>query len=207
MLQLPLGFFVALLLDKTKGWVQRIARAIIILPICIPPIVATMIWKVALGPTQGVINYLLQSIGLQAVDWLSDPSVALTTVVLIDTWIWTPFVVIVIWGGLRSLPKRPYEAAMVDGASPWFIFRELTLPLMRPYIMIALLFRLCDSLNTYDIIYGTTKGGPIHVTRTVAVYASEVANWWHLGYGAAMALVSYFMTYFIAKRLVRLWPR
>ncbi len=206
LLEIPLGFGVAVLLDRLKGGVQNVARAIVILPICIPPIVAVMIWKVALGPTQGVVNYALQRLGLGAVDWLSDPKVALATLVGIDAWVWTPFVIIVLWGGLRSIPRVPYEAAMVDGGSQWLIFRRITLPLMQPYLMIALLFRLCDSLNSFDIIFGTTRGGPVHVTRTLAVYTYENALWWHIGYAAAMSLVAYSMTYFIAKRLLRLWP-
>jgi multiple sugar transport system permease protein len=207
-IQIPLGFVVAMLLNRIRGIPQKIARLIVIIPMCIPPIVAMLIWKVALGPTQGVVNYVLQKIGLKAVDWLGNPSVVLSTLVMVDTWIWTPFVVIIMWGGLNSLPRAPYEAARLDGASPWFIFRKLTLPLMRPFLMIALLFRTCDALNSFDLIYGSTHGGPQMSTMTLNMLGYDNAMvWWHLGYGLSMVMVTYFLTYFIAKRLVAFWPR
>ncbi len=207
-IQLPLGFAVAMLLDRITGVFQKIARAIVLIPMCIPPIVAVLIWKVALGPTQGVVNFVLQRIGLRATDWLGDPKVVLGTLVFVDTWIWTPFVIIILWGGLGSLPKAPYEAATLDGASPWFIFRRLTLPLMRPFLMIALLFRVCDTLNSFDIIYGSTRGGPQMATATLNLYAYDNAMiWWHMGYGLSMVMVTYFLTYFVAKRLTAFWPR
>ncbi len=207
-IQLPLGFGIALLLDRVSGIPQKIARAIVIVPMCIAPVIATLIWKIMLGPTQGIVNYLLEKVGLKAVDWLSNRDIALYTLIGIDTWIWTPFVIIVFWGGLGSLPKAPYEAATLDGASPWFIFRRLTLPLMRPFMMIALLFRACDSLNSFDIIYGSTRGGPELTTATLNLLAYDNAmNWWHLGYALAMVMVTYFLTYFVAKRLMAFWPR
>jgi multiple sugar transport system permease protein len=208
LVQLPLGFLVAMLLDRIHGWPQKVARLIVLIPMCIPPLVATLIWKVALGPTQGIVNYLVERIGLPAQDWLGNPKIVLGTLVFLDTWVWTPFVIIILWGGLGSLPRAPYEAAVLDGASSWQIFRKLTLPLMRPFLLIALLFRTCDALNSFDIIYGTTRGGPQMATATLNVLGYDNAMiWWHLGYGMSMVMIVYFLTYFIAKRLTAFWPR
>lgn len=207
-IQLPLGFTMAVLLDRISGIPQKIARTVVIIPMCIAPVIATLIWKIMLGPTQGIVNYLLEMVGLRAVDWLSDRRIVLLTLVLIDTWIWTPFVIIVFWGGLGSLPRAPYEAASLDGASSAFVFRRLTLPLMRPFMMIALLFRACDSLNSFDVIYGSTRGGPELTTATLNLLAYDNAMaWWHLGYALSMVMVTYFLTYFVAKRLMAFWPR
>ena len=207
-IEVPLGLAVALLLDRVTGWTARIARAVIVAPLCIAPVVATLMWKIMMGPTQGILNYALRVLGLPAVDWLGNPRVALFSMVLIDVWIFTPFIILVFWGGLQSLPKAPYEAALVDGASSFFIFRKLTLPMIKPFAVIALLFRACDTLNAFDTIYSSTKGGPVGATRTLNVLAVDnVMRWNHVGYGLAIVMVTYFLVYAVAKRLMTLWPR
>lgn len=208
--ELPVGFIVSLLLDRITGPFEKIARAIVILPMSFAPVIATMMWKIMLGPTQGVFNYLLMEFaGLKKpIDWLGDKNVVLFSLVMIDAWIYIPFVITVFWGGWKTLPKAPYEAAQLDGASAWFIFRKLTLPLLRPFLMIVLLFRTCDTLNMFDAIFVSTRGGPAGASQTLNLLAYDQAlRWDHFGYGVAVIIVQYFVVYAISKRLMQFWPR
>ena len=203
--EISLGFTIALALSTVSQRLSRLARTAMMGPLCIAPVIAALMWKIAMGPVQGILNHVLVMVGLPAVNWLGDPRIAPYAVALIDVWIYTPFVVLVLNGGLQSLPRAPYEAAMLDGASAWFAFKKLTLPLLRPFLLIAVLFRACDSLNVFDIIYASTKGGPERVTTSLAGWASENAfRWYQLGYGAALVTILYIIVYAVSRRLLRL---
>jgi multiple sugar transport system permease protein len=207
-LEVPLSFMFALLLDGVSGRIGRVARTVIMAPLCISPVVATIMWKIMMGPTQGILNHGLSLIGLPKVDWFGDPQIAMFSLILIDMWLFVPFVTLIFIGGLQSLPKAPYEAAQLDGASPFFVFRKLTLPLMQPFVMIALLFRAADSLNAFDTIYASTKGGPMRVTYTLNVMAYDnVMRFKQLGYGLAIMMITYFIAYAVVKRLMTFWPQ
>lgn len=206
-IQIPLGLGVALALDKVGGF-SRIARSLMMAPLVIPPVIAALMWKIMMGPTQGILNYALMAIGLPAVDWLGNPNVALFSLALIDVWIYTPFIVLVLSAGLQSLPKTPYEAAAVDGASPLFTFWKLTLPMMRPFLLIVLIFRALDTLRIFDTIYSTTKGGPVNVTTTLTVMGFDNAiKWSKLGFGMSAMVVAWLICFFVSKRLVKFFPQ
>lgn len=154
-----LGVGIALLLFRgsTSG---RILERLLIVPLMIAPVIATIMWSLMLQPSVGVINYLLSPFGLGGVEWTDSPRGALLSAILIDVWIFTPFVALLALAGLRSLPRDPFEAAAVDGAGYWFTFRKLTLPMLWPYILVAVIFRFMDSLKMFDVIYALTRGGP-----------------------------------------------
>ncbi|MCL6437620.1 MAG: sugar ABC transporter permease [Rubrobacteraceae bacterium] len=169
-----LGVGVALLLYRST-LVGRILEKVAILPFIFAPIIATIVWSLMLQPSIGVVDYLLGFFGIGRVQWTNSPVLAMISLITIDVWVFTPFVAILTLAGLRSLPKDPFEAASVDGAGYWFTFRKLTLPMVWPYILIAVIFRLLDSLQMFDIIYGLTQGGPGNSTMVLQILAYQNA--------------------------------
>jgi multiple sugar transport system permease protein len=207
-IELSLGLGVALLL-KDAFFGVRVLRSFLIIPMMIPPIVSALMWKVILLPTnQGVLNYLLGLVGIAPIAWLGDSATALISLILIDVWIYSPFAILIFLAGLQSLPKEPYEAAQVDGASNWFMFRKLTLPLLMPSIVLVTLFRLIDSLKVFDIIYATTKGGPAGATTTLHIQSYfEAIRWFNMGRGMVYLFVLWVLCFVFAKALNRLWNK
>jgi multiple sugar transport system permease protein len=164
-----LGVGVALLLNRSS-LVGRIFEKVLILPLMIAPVIAATTWKLMFNPSFGVLNHVL---GLgHDFNWLSEDN-ALLSAVLVDVWIYTPFVAVLVLAGVRSLPREPFEASDVDGAGWFYMFRRLMLPMMWPYILVAVIFRLMDCLKIFDIIYVLTTGGPGNATTTLQVNAYE----------------------------------
>jgi len=207
-IELALGLGVALLLKEAFPGV-RILRSFLIIPMMIPPIVSALMWKVILLPTnQGVLNHILGLVGIRPIAWLGDSSTALVSLILIDVWIYSPFAVLIFLAGLQSMPREPYEAAQVDGASGWFMFRKLTLPLLTPSIVLVTLFRLIDSLKVFDIIYATTKGGPAGATMTLHIQSYfEAIRWFNMGRGMVYLFVLWFLCFVFSKALSGLWTK
>lgn len=164
-----LGVGVALLLNRAS-LIGKIFERVLILPLMIAPVIAATAWKLMFNPSFGVLNHIL---GLgHEFDWLSKDR-ALFSAVLVDVWIYTPFVAILVLAGIRSLPREPFEASDVDGASWFYMFRRLMLPMMWPYILVAVIFRFMDCLKIFDIVYVLTAGGPGNATTTLQVNAYE----------------------------------
>ena len=200
-LETIIGFGVALLLMR-EGAHIKFFRALIVLPLLMPPVIASMMWRVMMIP-DGVLNYLLNSIGLPSFDWLGSTSTALFSVVLIDTWIYTPFVILILLAGMQSIPTEIHEAARVDGASYVREVWHLIVPLLQPFFIIIIVFRGIDSLKMFDIIYTATRGGPINATMNLHVQAyftgvrdldigdsmSLLVVLWILCYGLAFVLL------------------
>lgn len=207
-IELALGLGVALLLKDAFPGV-RILRSLLIIPMMIPPIVSALMWKVILLPTdQGVLNHILSFVRFRPIAWLGDSATALLSLIIIDVWIYSPFAILIFLAGLQSLPKEPYEAAKVDGASGWFMFRKLTLPLLTPCIVLVTLFRLIDSLKVFDIIYATTKGGPAGATVTLHIQSYfEAIRWFRMGRGMVYLFVLWFLCFIFSKALSRLWTK
>ena len=169
LIETVLGIGIALLLNRSSI-VGKIFEKVLILPLMIAPVIAAVIWKLMFNPQFGVLNHVL---GLGSTfDWLSRDR-ALWSTILVDAWIYTPFVAILVLAGLRSLPREPFEASEVDGAGWFYMFRRLMLPMMWPYILVAVIFRLMDCLKIFDIVYVLTQGGPGDATRTLQVGAFE----------------------------------
>ena len=164
-----LGVVIALLLNRSSI-VGRIFEKVLILPLMIAPVIAAVVWKLMFNPQFGVLNHVL---GLgNTFDWLSSQN-AMFSVILVDLWIFTPFVAILVLAGIRSLPKEPFEASEVDGANWFYMFRKLMLPMLWPYILVAVIFRFMDNLKVFDHIYVLTAGGPGVATRTLQIGAFE----------------------------------
>jgi multiple sugar transport system permease protein len=174
----------------------------------LPPTVAAIMWKLMMAPIQGVFNYLLQLVGLPPLEWLGSSSTALLSVILIDAYVFIPFVGMIFLAGVQNLPKEPYEAAAVDGVSSWFTFRKLTIPLLKPVILIVLLFRIMDCLKHFDIIYAATKGGPASATMTLSVQAYYHSfRWTNMGYSFAHLVVLWAIVYILSYLLVERWKK
>ncbi|MBE3598646.1 MAG: sugar ABC transporter permease [Limnochordaceae bacterium] len=205
--EIVLGMACALLLNRDVPGV-RYLRTLAVAPLMVPPVIAGLMWKVMMEPAGGILNYLLVSAGAPAQRWLASPSTALLSLVLIDAWIFTPFVALILLAGLQALPREPYEAALVDGASPGETFRYLTLPLLRPLIILAALFRLMDSIKAFDIIFATTRGGPINATMVLHIRAYEEAyKSLNMGRALALSLVLFILVYGFSLLLSRWWAQ
>jgi multiple sugar transport system permease protein len=168
-LEFLLGFTIALMLNTVERG-KNVYYLILLQPLLINPVVVGLIWRMFLHPVLGIVNYLLGLIGIGAVNWLGDPSNAFWTVVLVDIWHQVSFMVILLLAGLSALPREPYEAARMEGASALQTFIHVTLPLLRPVIMVTLLIRLIFAVRTYDLIYIMTRGGPGQATDLVSYF-------------------------------------
>jgi multiple sugar transport system permease protein len=187
-LQMGFGLYLGMLLDRSvRG--RGLLRTILISPFVMPSVVVGMMWLVILDPSIGAANYLLESLGLPRSTWLASPQLVVPTIALIDTWQWTPFVALIILGGMQVLPIEPYEAASIDGARRWQTFRYITLPLLRPAMITAATLRSVDLLRFFDTIYITTQGGPSNASTTLNIYAFRVGfEFFDIGYASALMI-------------------
>jgi multiple sugar transport system permease protein len=170
--EVVLGMAVALLLWRPfRG--QKWVRVAILMPLVATPVAVGMMWRLIFDPNIGMANQLLDLVGIAPQPWLAGRTTALPTTIFIDIWQWTPMVVLILLAGLTSLPEEPDEAARIDGASTWQRFRHVTLPLMMPTVIVAILLRGIDALKTFDILYATKGkgGGSFHEVETLNVYA------------------------------------
>ncbi|MCW8175859.1 carbohydrate ABC transporter permease [Verminephrobacter aporrectodeae] len=166
-----------------------IVRTLMISPFVLPPVVVGMMWLVVLDPSIGAANYLLEAVGLPRSDWLASPAWVIPTVAMIDTWQWTPYVALIVLGGLQSLPPTVYEAAQIDGASRWRTFWRITLPLLAPTLVTAAILRSVDLLRFFDIIYVTTQGGPGNASNTLNIYGFRKGfELFEIGYSSALMI-------------------
>ncbi|WP_197028275.1 sugar ABC transporter permease [Bosea sp. 117] len=163
-------------------------RTIILIPMLITPIAVGIVWRTMMMPDLGVLNYLLQAVSLPPLLWTGSYETALASMILVDVWQWTPFMFIIIFAGVKALPTSPFEAAAIDGAGPMRTFFSVTLPMLKPVIVIATLLRLIDAMRTFDTIHLMTRGGPNFATDVVSVYLQRVNfRFFDLGYGAALS--------------------
>lgn len=169
-----IGLAIALMLRQIFT-ARGLYFAILTLPMAMSPVAVALIWRMLLQPNLGIVNQTLATMGLPMVDWLGDSSIALSTLISIDIWQQTSFVVLLLSAGLASLPKEPYEAAEVDGAGPLQQFWYITLPLLRPVSVIAIVIQLINEFRTYDLIYVLTKGGPGVSTELLSFFAYKRA--------------------------------
>lgn len=169
-----LGFGLALVVNRLRFGMGAF-RTILLLPLMVSGIIVSLMWKVLLDPTLGIVNYLMSLAGLPKLVWFGSQTTAMPSIIMVDTWWQTAFVFIVISAGLRSLPTEPFEAAEVDGASGLQKFRYLTLPMLKPVILTVLIFRTIDCLKVFAIIFGTTGGGPAQSTEAIQTLAYRTA--------------------------------
>ena len=181
-----IGFALALALDKVQRF-KSIYYLILLAPLMINPVVVGLVWRMILHTELGIMNYLLKLMSINRVNWLGDSDIAFWTIVFVDIWHQVSFMTILLLAGLAALPREPYEAARMDGASALRCFIYITLPLMRPVIIVALLLRLIFAVKTFDIIYIMTKGGPGIATDLVSYFIYRSA-FFSLDIGRASAL-------------------
>ena len=198
-----LGMGVALLLNHDLK-AKNIFRALILLPMMCTNVVIGLTWRLLLNYQYGLVNYYLGRLGILPVEWLSSPNVAMVSVVIVDVWNTTSFVALMLLAGLQSLPDEPYEAAKIDGASSLQTFYYLTLPLLRPIILVVLLWRFIDTFRIFDVIYLLTAGGPARVTETVSIYVYRYGfQSFNLGVAAAASFIMLVIMLLIAGLLAR----
>lgn len=200
--QMILGTVVALLLKKDTRY-SRILKVLFTFPLMVAPAIAVLIWQLMTSNSIGVLEKLLNVIGVYNFPWASSHSTAMFTAVLIDVWVNTPFILLLVLAGIQSLPKSPFEAAQVDGAGAWFTFKTLTFPMLKPFMYIALLFRLMASLQEFGIIYALSKGGPGDTLMNISLSGYMTAfQYQRLGEALPYLLVLWTIVNFSAKWLV-----
>jgi multiple sugar transport system permease protein len=186
-LETILGLLIALSLQKQK-WARDITRAMLLAPMFITPIAVGLTFRFLLNNQLGAIPYILKPLGLNY-DFLGSGN-ALFTLALIDVWQWTPFMVLLLLAGLESIPKQPLEAARVDGAGAFYIFRRITLPLLTPILSVAILLRSLDALKVFEYVYATTRGGPGTETETIQYFTYQTGiQFFRLGEASSMAFI------------------
>jgi multiple sugar transport system permease protein len=203
--ELVFGLGIALLLRK-QSRINNIISILLLLPLMTARAIAALMWKLMTNPNFGVLSYFVQLLGVSNFKWASDPSTALFTVVLVDVWVYSPFIMILLLAGLRSLPKQPFEAAALDGVPRRFVFFRITLPMLTPYIITAALFRLLDSIQQFDIIYPMTQGGPGDTLLVFQVRAYlEFYQYTNVGKSAAPLIILWAITYALSNVFIKQW--
>lgn len=193
-LQIVLGFGIAFLINaEWRG--RSIVRALFIIPMVVAPVVAGGIWRMILDPLWGIVNWFLGLFGIHPLNWFGDPTLAMATIVIIDTWRWTPFVVLIATAALLALPRELFEAAEIDGANWWAMLRYVTLPLLVPIIAATFVVRWLGAVKMFDIALAATYGGPGGATNVINLFIYEEAfRSLHFAESAAMAVVVLLIT-------------
>lgn len=206
-IELVLGLAIALLLQR-RSRVNNFVSIMLLMPLMTAPALAALMFKLMTNPNFGILSYFMQLAGFQDFRWASSPDTALLTVILVDVWVYTPFIMILLLAGLRSLPTQPFEAAALDGVPRFEQFWRITLPMLSPYILTAALFRLLDSIQQFDIIYAMTQGGPGN--RLMVFQVEAYLNFFqstNVGRSAALLLILWAITYALSNVFVKNWLR
>lgn len=204
-LEFVLGFALALLVDSL-GRVRGAFRAVMLMPMLLPPVVAAVAWRLIYNPQFGLLNGTLRELGVNTarLTWTDGEASALASVIAVDMWEWTPFIFLLLSAGLQAIPADSMEAALLDGASWWQRFRDVTLPLLKPAILLALVLRAMDLVRIFDQIFILTQGGPGTATETVSLYIYRTAfRFSNFGYAAAMSFVLLAATILFSRGLFR----
>jgi multiple sugar transport system permease protein len=203
-MEMVIGMTLALSITRNTRF-QQICRSILLIPMMITPVVLSLMWKYMYNPEYGIFNYFLYFLKIEGPIWLGEPSPALPAVIMVDIWQWTPFVFLLLFSGIASLPPDVFEAAQVDGATGFQTFRNITLPLVTPFLLVALLIRFMDSFRIFDTIYVLTKGGPANATETLSIYTYKVGfNYFNMGYAATLSYIILVIITIASQQFVKL---
>ncbi|NLJ39004.1 MAG: sugar ABC transporter permease [Candidatus Atribacteria bacterium] len=203
-MEMVIGMALALSITRNTRF-QQICRSILLIPMMITPVVLSLMWKYMYNPEYGIFNYFLHFLKIEGPIWLGEPAPALPAVIMVDIWQWTPFIFLLLFSGIASLPPEVFEAAQVDGASGFQTFRNITLPLSIPFLLVALLIRFMDSFRIFDTIYVLTKGGPANATETLSIYTYKVGfNYFNMGYAATLSYIILVIISFTSQQFVKL---
>ncbi|MFC2821847.1 MAG: carbohydrate ABC transporter permease [Spirochaetales bacterium] len=188
-IEMVLGTFIALLLDKSfkgKGFV----KTVLLLPLVATPVAVGIVWNLFYDPTIGILNFVLSKLGLPQSGWVSDASTVMPSLVIVDVWQWTPMITLIVMAGLAGLSREPYESAMIDGASGSQILFRITLPMLMPTVLTAVILRAIDALKTYDIIYAMTGGGPGYASENLNILAFKYSfEYFRMGQSAVILVI------------------
>ena len=206
-LPVVLGTLAAVIFN-TRFPLRGFVRGLFILPMMATPVAIALVWTMMFHPQLGVLNYLLSLIGLPPQLWVFHPATAIASLVLVETWQWTPLVMLIVLGGLASIPSEPYESAVIDGATPWQIFRFISAPMIAPFLFIAAMIRMIDAVKSFDIIFAITQGGPGTASETINLYLYSVAFvYYDVGYASAIVIVFFALIVALAGALLLLRQR
>jgi multiple sugar transport system permease protein len=202
-----LGTAMALILRRKFPGITLV-RTLFILPMVVMPVASALIWGTMFNPSQGVLNYLLDTLGLPRSLWLASPDTVLWSLILVEIWMGSPFVMLIVLAGLHTMPPEPFESAQIDGASTLAQFWYLTLPMLRAALATAMLFRLIDTLKQFPLIWVLTQGGPLRGSETLYVYGYALGfQYFDLGYGAAVLMALLFLVLVISALWMRVRER
>lgn len=208
---LPIQFVLGTLFAVLLSYHLRLKRYVvplILIPMILAPIVVGLTARLNLNPDFGIIGILLRDLGLAESGLLSNGTSAFFTIVAVDVWQWTPFLVMIFLAAIVSMPREPFEAAEVEGANRWQVFRHIILPLLRPILVVALLLRVTDGFKTFDQVYIMTGGGPGISTELATIFAFKVNfTSWNLGYGSAVVALLFFISFLLTFALLKLMTR
>jgi multiple sugar transport system permease protein len=199
------GVFSAVIFHQRFPW-RGVLRAIFIMPMMATPVAVALVWTMMFHPQLGVLNYLLTSIGIPEQLWVYDQATVIPSLVMVEVWHWTPLVMLIVLGGLAALPTEPYESALIDGASQWQMFWHITLPLVMPFIMVAIIIRTIDALKAFDTIFVITQGGPGTASETINIYLYlQAFSFYNIGHASAVVVV--FFVLIVILSLLLLYAR
>lgn len=202
-IEVVIGFAIAkafFLIRESRG--TRTIRTVFILPMMITPVVSGLLWTYILNPTLGITNYLLDLLHLPPFAAFAESQTALLSVILVNSWQWTPFLMLLAFAGLAGIPRDLYEAAAVDGAGLWATIRYIELPAIRNVLLIGIMFRVLDNFRLFDVVYATTRGGPGAATEVASMFAfRHMFQFFNVGYGSAIAVVIFVLALLLANVL------
>ncbi len=204
-IQTLLGFVLAFAMQKERK-LSGLFRTLALLPLFTPPVAVAMIWRLIYDPNSGFLNFYMRQFGIfeKSVAFLGDPNLAFPAIMFADIWQWTPFCFLLCLAALQSLPRDPYEAAAVDGASAWQVFRRLTLPMVAPQVLVVFLFRFLIALKVFDLVYMLTFGGPGNSTQVASFYIYRVGfKQFNLGYAGALSILVLILISVLATALTK----
>ena len=203
-LPLVLGTIAALIFHR-RFPLRGFLRGVFILPMMATPVAVALVWTMMFHPQLGVLNYLLSLVGLPPQLWVFDPDTVFPSLVLVETWQWTPLVMLIVLGGLAALPAEPFESATLDGASAWQSFRHITFPLVLPFIMVAAIIRTIDAVKSFDLIFVISQGGPGTASETLNIYLYlQAFAFYNIGYASAVVVVFFVLIAMLALILLYL---
>ncbi len=201
-IQLVLGFVMALALQAVNPTVRRAVTTLFLVPFMMTPAVVATLWKLIYHPAIGPLNYTLSLIGIRGPEWATS-EFALPALVVADVWQWTPFMTILLLAGLQSLSREVYEAAYMDGATGWRAFRDHTLPLMKPFIFLAVFLRFIDAFKLFDLVFIVTRGGPGDATESISFFTYTMGfKYFDLGLAAALSVLQLIIIIIAGKMLL-----
>ena len=200
-----LGVAIALVLNR-EFWGKGIAKTILLLPMVATPVAIGLAWTLFYEPTIGLANYTLRGMGFAGSSWLAAKDMVIPALAIVDIWEWTPMITLIVLAGLASLPTEPFEAAKVDGATTFQTFRYITLPLLFPTILIAIVLRSIDAFKTFDIIYTMTAGGPGFASETLNIYAYTL-GFGYFRFGMASSALVALLAIVLGFSILTLWVR